>query len=650
MFAFYDSAVERKYGGETVRVEAWGEGLRVRAVPVGKIPDEAWALDIDVPKGEVEIHRENPVFIRCGKIKCVIDGGGHLSFFMGERLLFEEARYPWALRETAREYRPRQGGEGFALDLQFEAYDDESIHGMGQYRDAKYEVKGEQLEMAQRNSQISVPFFLSSRGYGFLWNSPAVGYAAFGTNRTTFHTDSTNKIDYWVTADEEPKRIIEKYTDVIGHPSPLPESTLGLWQCKLRYRTQDEVLEVAREYKRRGIIPDVIVIDFFHWIYQGDWDFDPDYWPDPKAMTDELSDMGIRTMVSVWPTFDPRSKNFREFEENGYFVKADRGLDVAFDFNGYSRLIDSTNPEAREAAYALLRKNYGKYGIDMFWLDEAEPEVTKVHPDHYRYWLGSAAEVGNIYPRLHSKMVYDGQSADGVGDILNLVRSAWVGSARFGALVWSGDIESSFREMKVQIVNGINMGIAGIPYWISDTGGFYSGNVNDPVFRELLVRWYEWACFCPVLRMHGDRLPSMGSLVHGTDRGGGFNPSGAPNELWSYGEDMYEIFVKYLKIREGIKPYIKKTADEAAATGVPMIRAMFLEFPDDEVCRGLGDQYMFGSDYLVAPVTDYGARERRVYLPAGEWESVPGGELISSAGEYITAAAPLDKMPVYKRR
>ncbi|MCD7776598.1 MAG: family 31 glucosidase [Firmicutes bacterium] len=649
MITIEKGAVVLRRGNETVRVEAWGGGLRVRAVPSGAIPDEPWALDTKVEPEEVEILRGNPVTsIRCGKIRCdILDG--HLAFYNEDRLLTQEMWFPWSLRDTARKYKLRLGGEGFEAEVRFEAYDGESLHGMGQYRGCKYELKGERLEMSQRNSQISVPFVISSRGYGLLWNNPAVGHAVFGTNETSFQADSTRKIDYWITADENPMRIIEKYTDVIGHPSPLPESLLGLWQCKLRYRTQDEVLEVAREYKRRGITPNVIVIDYFHWIYQGDWDFDPDFWPDPKAMVDELASMGIRTMVSIWPTFDPRSRNYRDFAERGYLLLADRGLQIDFDFNGYNRVLDSTNPEARRHAYELMKTNYGKYGIDMFWLDEAEPEISVCDYDHYRYWLGSASEVGNIYPRLHSKMVYDGQKEDGVHDILNLVRSAWVGSSRYGALVWSGDVESSFREMKVQVANGINMGLAGIPYWISDTGGFYGGNVNDPVFRELLVRWYQWACYCPVLRMHGDRQPSLGTLTHNTDRGGGFCPSGAPNEIWSYGEDMYEIFVKYLSIREDMKPYIKKTADEAVDTGAPMIRAMFLEFPEDEVCRTLGDQYMFGHDYLVAPVTDYGARERRVYLPAGSWQCTAGGEVTASRGEYVTVPAPLDYMPVFLR-
>ena len=640
-----DTSLTLRFGHETVRVEAWGRGIRVRAVPMGPIPDKDWALDLTPPAAEAAVTESS---VECAGIRCEVEGD-RLRFFSGDRLLLEEQSYPWPLHERARSYKTREGSPTFAATVRFEASDGEVLHGMGQYRNARYNLKGCSLEMAQRNSQISVPFLLSSRGYGFLWNNPAVGRVTFAENVTEWRAEATQCVDYWITAAPTPGEILSNYADVTGHASPLPESLLGLWQCKLRYQTQEELLSVAREYRRRGIHLDSIVIDFFHWIWQGDWSFDPEYWPDPAAMVKELKDMGTRLMVSVWPTVDPRSKNYRTFAENGWLVRTERGLPFEMNFLGQTSFYDATNPEAREFAYSLLKENYGQYGIDMFWLDEAEPEYAVNDYEHYRHYIGSSLETGNIYPRMHSMMVYDGQKKDGVGDILNLVRCAWVGSPRYGALVWSGDIESSFREMKVQLRNGLNMGVAGIPWWISDTGGFYGGNIEDPVFRELLVRWFEWAVFMPILRMHGDRQPNQGSLAHDTDHGGGFCSSGASNELWSFGDEVYGILRRWLDIREEMKPYIKRTADEAVKTGLPMMRAMYLSFPEDPVCWTLEDQYMFGPDYLAAPVTEYGARTRRVYLPAGTWEPMEGGPVFESAGEWITADAPLDRMPVFRR-
>ena len=640
------TSVTFNLGSETLRIEAWGRGIRVRAVPMGPIPEIDWALDEKIAPGDV-IVTDNSV--ETAGLRCELHYG-RLRFTSGDKVLLEEQSYPWSLRDRARVYKTHRGSDSFEANIKFEAYDGEILHGMGQYRNARYDLKGTTLELAHRNSQISVPFLLSSRGYGFLWNNPAIGRATFAENVTEWHVDATKCIDFWVTAAPTPSEIIERYTEVTGHASPLPENLYGLWQCKLRYRTQEELLEVAREYNQRGIKLDVIVVDYFHWILQGDWSFDPEYWPDPQAMMDELQQMGIRLMVSVWPTIDPRSQNYRGYADNGYLIRTERGLPAVMDFYGQIGIYDATNPAARGHAYNILRENYGKYGIDMFWLDEAEPEYSVTDFDHYRHYIGSSLETGNIYPRMHSQMAYDGLLADGKKDILNLVRCAWVGSPKYGALVWSGDVESSFREMKVQIHNGLNMGVAGIPWWISDTGGFYGGNINDPVFRELIVRWYQWAVFTPILRMHGDRQPNLGTLTTGMDRGGGMCPSGAPNEIWSYGEEVYDILKSYLRVREWMKPYIKTTADEAVATGLPLMRAMYLEFPDDPECWRVDDQYMFGPDYLVAPVTEYGARERRVYLPAGTWTPCDDTDEIVSRGEYVTASAPLSYMPVFVRK
>ena len=629
---------------ETVRIEAWGQGLRVRSTILPGLPDNDWALDVPVEEYPVKTGED---FIEVCGIRCTVNEG-RLIFSRDGKTVLEEKSYPWALHKTARTYKLINMADSFKATLSFEPQD-EILHGMGQYRDSVYDLKGTVLEMAPRNSQISVPFVVSSAGYGFLWNNPAIGAASFGGNVTEWKAEAAKCIDYWITAAETPAEILSRYTEVTGHASPIADELLGLWQCRLRYRTQDEVLEVAREYKRRGIKLDVIVIDFFHWDYQGDWSFDPEYWPDPQAMVDELAEMGTKVMVSVWPTIDSRSVNFRELKDRGFLIRTDRGINSAMDFFGRMYFFDSTNPDAREYGYQILKKNYGQYGIDMFWLDEAEPEYTVTDYDHYRQFIGPVAETGNFYSRQHARMLYDGQKKDGMEAPLNLIRCAWVGSPRFGALVWSGDVQSTFREMKHQMINGINMGVAGIPWWISDTGGFYDGFVDNEEFRELLVRWFQWACFTPVLRMHGDRLPHIPELTKDIDHGGGFCFAGAPNELWSYGEEVYEILHKYLDIREGMKDYIKEAMKETMETGLPLIRAMFIEYPEDSECWKIPDEYMFGSKYLVAPVSDYKARSRQVYLPEGDWKAWDTEEIIHSNGEYIEAAAPLDYMPVYER-
>jgi alpha-D-xyloside xylohydrolase len=237
-------------------------------------------------------------------------------------------------------------------------------------------------------------------------------------------------------------------------------------------------------------------------------------------------------------------------------------------------------------------------------------------------------------------MVWDGLKEEGEEDVVSLVRSAWTGSQKYGALVWSGDIESTFDSLKNQVQAGINMGICGFPWWTTDTGGFMHGDVDDPRFHELLVRWFQYSVFCPVLRMHGDRMSSK----HVPD-GKRYFP---PNEIWSYGEEVYGILKKYVDLRESIKDYVKEKMDEASANGSPLIRAMFYEFPNDCECWKLSTQYMFGDKYLVAPILEAGAIEREVYLPVGEWKNIHNGEIISG-GKYITANAPIDIIPVYEK-
>jgi alpha-D-xyloside xylohydrolase len=473
-----------------------------------------------------------------------------------------------------------------------------------------------------------------------------VGRVTFGKNVITWEAKASKKIDYWVTAGDSPAEIEEAYARAAGTVPMMPGFAMGFWQCKLRYQTQDELLRVAREYKKRGLPISVIVIDFFHWPMQGDWKFDPQYWPDPDAMIRELKEMKIELMVSIWPTVDRRSENWTEMLEKGYLIRTERGFRIAMDFQGNTVHYDATNPEARNYLWEKVKKNYYGKGIKVFWLDEAEPEYSAYDFDHYRYHLGPDIEIGNIYPFMYAKTFFDGMSAAGQKNIINLLRCAWAGSQRFGALVWSGDIHSSFKSLRNQLAAGLNMGIAGIPWWTTDIGGFHGGAAGDSAFHELLVRWFEYSCFCPVMRLHGCREPMkapMGSY------GGAACASGADNEIWSYTEEVYEICKKYLFLRENLRPYIDEQMKAAHEKGTPVIRPLFYDFPEDPAAWETEDQFMFGPNYLVAPVLYEGRRERELCLPKGvTWTNAWTGEA-AEGGRPITAAAPLDRIPVFTR-
>jgi alpha-D-xyloside xylohydrolase len=377
----------------------------------------------------------------------------------------------------------------------------------------------------------------------------------------------------------------------------------------------------------------------------GDFRFEEEFFPDPQAMVDELEKMGIKLMVSVWPQIDIKSENFKEMRERGLLVRTERGVNVQMIFGGLSVFFDATNAEAREYVWQKCKKNYYDKGIRIFWLDEAEPEYGEYDFDNYRYQLGPVPQVGNIYPQMYSRVFYEGMIAEKQENVVNLVRCAWAGSQRYGALVWSGDVHCDFATFRRQLCAGLNMGIAGIPWWTTDIGGFHGGNPADPSFRELLIRWFQWGCFCPVMRLHGDRQPA-GIPVYRKD-GSVSLFTGSDNEVWSYGEEACAILVRYIQLREVLRPYTRQIMREAHEKGYPVMRPMFFEFPASAECWLLKDQYMFGPDMLVAPVMEAGAVSRKVYLPAGsDWTELHSGKQFSGGG-HIDVHAPLDVIPVF---
>lgn len=655
MFSIDNQKLIFHYDAEEVWIEPWGtNAVRIRASKNDTIPEENWAL-LDAPKSDSVIEvNENYAYLQNGKIKAVISRFGKITVYnqKGELLLEEYCRNRRdildakcsAIEIEAREFKPIVGGD-YHLTWRLESlFSDEKIYGMGQYQQPYLDLKGMDLELAHRNSQASVPFALSSKGYGVLWNNPGVGRAVFGKNIMSFEAFSTEALDCWIVVGDTPSEIVEEYAGVTGTVPMMPEYGLGFWQCKLRYQTQEELLAVAREYKRRGVPIDVIVIDFFHWPKQGEWKFDTVYWPNPAAMVKELKKLGIELMVSIWPTVDKSCENYEEMLEKGYLIRTERGFRVGLDFQGATIHFDTTNPKAREYVWEKVKQNYYKLGIKIFWLDEAEPEYTVYDFDNYRYYAGSNLKIGNLYPKMYAQTFFEGMKKEGQENIVNLIRCAWAGSQRYGALVWSGDIASSYESLRNQLVAGLNMGIAGIPWWTTDIGGFHGGNPDDENFRELFIRWFQWAAFCPVMRLHGDREPRQAQL--GTS-GGATCCSGASNEIWSYGEKVYDICVKYINIREKLRDYTRGLMKEAHEKGTPIMRTLFYEFPEDEKCWEITDEYMYGDRYLVAPVLYADMKERIVYLPKGcRWKDFESG-MEYTGGETIKVNLSIDSIPVF---
>lgn len=638
--------------GEQLCVLPWGKNsLRVVSRLQHEVEYPDWALLEQTPATPDIVIGENEASIQNGLIRAEITmtpGKRHcrVTFFHADgRVLLREISDGGALHLQARAFSPQPGGD-FSLRVSFDAADGERLYGLGQYQSDQMNLKGGVFELKQLNSQASVPFVVSSRGYGFLWHNPALGEVFFGTNQTVWKAQSTRQMDYWITAGDSFSDISAQYAAATGFPPVMPEYALGFWQCKLRYWNQEQLLTVARTYRDKGVPLSVIVCDFFHWPKMGDFRFDREFFPDPAAMVRELKDMGVELMVSVWPQIDLESENYREMRQKGLLVRAEAGEQIGMCFGGYSMFYDATNPRARAYVWDKCKKNYADLGIRLFWLDEAEPEYGTDDPGHYRYYLGSAVQVGNLYPQQYVRGFYEGQRESGENETVSLVRCAWAGSQRYGALVWSGDIAATWESFRRQIKAGLNMGMAGIPWWTTDIGGFIGGDPTDAGYRELMTRWFAWGVFCPVMRLHGDRRPTT-PLVRAD--GSPYLFTGADNEIWSYGEEIEPILRDFILLRERLRPYVRRIMDETHETGAPVMRPLFYGFPEDEQCWEIEDAYLFGGDVLVAPVTEPGAREKAVYLPKGaRWRSLWTGEIFAG-GQTVLADAPLSVIPAFVR-
>jgi alpha-D-xyloside xylohydrolase len=650
MHATGDDSLSFRAADDVLIVQAWGaDSVRVRAAR------HTIALDIDgalvdrpPPTTVTKIESGTSSTLVNGNLRVDLSQTGELRFSRvsdNRELLAEQpAHFAWP--------GPRLigslGTDSYHLEQRFHAYPDEQIFGLGQHLHGRLDQKGVVMDLIQRNAEVTIPFALSSRGYGFLWNSPAVGRVEFAANGTRWVADAARQIDYWVTTGENPAAILSHYADATGHSPMMPAWATGLWQSKLRYKTQEELLAVAREYERRGLPLAVIVADYFHWTHLGDWKFDLTEWPDPRAMVDELASMGTRLMVSVWPSVSPLAENFDEMRRRGYLVSTEYGtpLHHLFSDKGFGgaamgvSFYDATNPAARAYVWDAVKRNYYDLGIRVWWLDACEPEIQPEQFGNLRFFAGQGSEVANLYPREHVRGFYEHMRDEGEEDVISLVRSAWAGSQRFGAALWSGDIPPTFESLQVQVRAGLNVALSGIPWWTTDIGGFAGGDPDSDEYRELMIRWFQFAVFCPLLRMHGHREPREHFEA---------GHSGGPNELWSYGEEAAAILAEHLKLRGRLHGYLLDQMAEATRSGLPPMRPLFVDFPADAESWRVDDEFLLGPDVLVAPVLNLGARSRGVYLPAGSsWTDTSTGQRYDG-GQTITCDAALDRIPAFTR-
>ncbi len=445
----------------------------------------------------------------------------------------------------------------------------------------------------------------------------------------SWSSEAGDGIDYYFFYGPSLDGVMAGYRQATGQVPMPPKWALGFWQCKERYASQQELLDIAEGYRSRHEPLDNIVQDWRYWdpFVWGTHQFDPKRYPDMTAGIKELHDKEhVQLMISVWAKFNPGTPanpnpNYDALNAKGYLYPLLGGADHFY---------DAFSPGARQMYWQQMRDSLFSKGIDAWWLDASEPEVDLKKFRSVPTGAGLANEVMNAWPLMHTTAVYEGQRAAAPNKrVFILTRSAYAGQQRNATTIWSSDITSSWQTFAHQIPVGLNMGLSGFPYWTTDTGGFfcpYPGGSSNPEYQELFTRWFQWSAFTPIFR------------VHGTD---------TPKELWRFGPEHEPILVKYDNLRYRLMPYIYSQAWRVSSGAGTMMRPLVMDFPQDKTARELSDEYMFGPSMLVCPVTTKGATSRSVVLPAGtQWTDFWTGQTIQG-GQTITASAPLDTLPLY---
>ena len=541
----------------------------------------------------------------------------------------------------------------YTVGATFVSPDDEHYYGLGQNQEGYLDHRGHTVRcwqdyLATGGPSVCVPFLVTNKGYGLLWDNPSKTTIEPGFNEQTRWTSQVgDRVSFFVIAGTTADEIYAGYRLLTGPTPMLPKAAFGYIQCKQRYASQGELLAVAEGYRSRHLPADVLVVDWFYYTKMGQMDMDPRFWPDPETMNKQLHKMGFETMISVWPRFVPDDRYYAELKQKGWLIHLADGTPI--DGQPYDRAgsdIDTTNPEAARWYWKTIHDNILSKGFDSLWADETEPDLP---PNGAYFHIGPGTQYFNVYPLFHTAALYEGFRRDEPGRrALILSRDAYLGAQRNGTIFWSSDIFPTWDTLKRQIPTGLDFAASGMAYWTNDIGGWQYlpaehhpkhkplldpsdaravvGGYDD--YPELYTRWFEYATFLPIFRAHGSR---------------------PANEVWSFGKQAEPILEKYLRLRYELMPYIYSLGYHTWLTGAPFMRALALDFPLDPKVADLRDEYMFGPALLVAPVTEQGETSRKVYLPAGaDWYNYWTNERLKG-GQTVTAAAPIDRIPLFVR-
>lgn len=663
-----------------IQFDAWGsDSIRIRVAPPGGLIQDPPYSPLLLPPTHPS-NASSSTLLTQGNLKVSVDSQGVITAtrLSDGAVLFTTAALAFGA--------PAPGSSPGAVSASITLLPGagvERLLGMGEHREWQtLDVTGLNVSTSgigsQYNTNAMIPFYMAyPLGWGLLWALPSYGEYRLEAGGHTWGSLATHNLDFWVsTTPEAPAPptsdpatssplapLLANLAEAVGHAAPMPSYVAGFWQCKNRYRNQSQLLDVARGYVSRALPIDIITIDYMHWPTAfGDWSFNPLCWPDPAGMVDELKAMGIELAVTFWAHATPQGSHFPAFNSSGLFATNFSGAPWAVEhFAGDMYLTDEFKPAARAAIFAAFREGYGKFGVRTVWLDGSEPERDGVTYGALRYpGAGKSGgmsdnEVGMAWVQQHLRAFAEGFAADGraPNEFFLLPRSTWAGGSRFSAGIWSGDITSTFPELARQVVIAQAMGLSGIALWTDDGGGYSGGDPDSPAFQELIVRWLQASAFFPIFRLHGARLGGPPADACGE--------TGGDNEIYTLAKDPdhYNALVALLNLRKAMVPYTLAINSITVSTGMPMVRAMLLAFPGDPGVAASGNrtdtQWMYGPDFLVAPVLESGAATWGVYLPAlpqgSQWVYHWNGTAVGQGGEWASVdTADIAHFPLFRRQ
>jgi len=612
--------------------------IRILKSPEG-IPFTKKSLSVieEPVKTELTITEEgNKLVLASSAIRVQVDKQtGKISYFTAQNQpLFTEKDY-------GIQFTPVQDVDTktFLVRQAFMLDNDEAIYGLGQHQKGTMNQRFQKLFLRQDNMQICIPFFQSVKGYGLFWDNYSATTFIDNPQELSFESEVGDCADYYFMVGGNADGVVAQMRGLTGQAPMFPQWAFGFWQSRERYKSQYETVGVVKKYRDLKVPLDGIVQDWQYWstddAYWNSTEFGNPGFPHPKEMIDSIHGLNAHVIISVWPSFGPKTKLYQELKEKNMLLNFSTWPPTSGD-----RPYDPYNPAARDIYWNAMNQHIFSLGMDGWWLDSSEPDHMEIkdHDFDNKTYLGTYRKVVNAFPLMTVGGVSDHQRATTSSKrVFILTRSAFAGQQRYGATSWSGDVQSRWDVLRKQISGGLNLSLCAIPYWNSDIGGFFPWNykqgIKDTAFHELYVRWFQFGAFCPMFRSHGTDIP---------------------REIYNFGSKgywAYDVQEKFIHLRYRLLPYIYSTSHEVTANASTMMRALPMDFAGDKKTWNIDNEYMFGKSLLVCPVTEprntVPEYTQKNYLPEGAgWIDFWTGEPLKG-GQEITRNTPIDILPLY---